>query len=290
MGLGLATIQNMLELWQQGHLDNTKSVMEMGSQELHVKLADFEQLLNTACITNYDTSPFHILENWPGQPRCSAKPFYKLLGINKYSSIDINNEHGSISHDYNLPLKDTTLYNQFDLVTDHGSCEHAFNIAEAYQTIHKLCKPGGLIIISQTLWGGNGYFLYDKKFFESIAAANQYSILYTSYVISPGTQTMNGTNHQFHIPLHSKLLSAIDKSTIDGVSVYAVMKKHQDKSFRIPYQGDYMSIKHQHYGFNRMYIKDPPSYSYIPTYNLKKVPGRVLINEIYKRIKNKFFK
>jgi len=290
MGLGIASVQNILELWQQGNLKNINSVVEMGSQELHLKLGDFEDLLNTACITDYDKNPFASLDNWPGQPRCSAKPLYKLLGIKEYCSLDMNAEHGSIVHDYNLPLEDTSLYNKFDLVTDHGACEHAFDIAEAYKTVHKLCKPGGLIIISQVLWQGNGFFLYDKKFFESIAAANKYSIIYNSYVISPGTKTKHGTNHQFHIPMNRELLNTIDKSNVKGISVYAVMQKTTNAEFEIPYQNHFMSDKQSHFGFNRLYSKDPPAYSYIPIFDLKKISGRVLFREMSRRIRNKLFK
>ena len=61
MGLGIASVQNILELWQQGNLKNINSVIEMGSQELHLKLADFEDLLNTVCITDYDKTLFTSL-------------------------------------------------------------------------------------------------------------------------------------------------------------------------------------------------------------------------------------
>ena len=42
MGLGLAAVQNTLELWQQGLLNTANKVVEMGSQELHLKTADFK--------------------------------------------------------------------------------------------------------------------------------------------------------------------------------------------------------------------------------------------------------
>ncbi|HCX20574.1 MAG TPA: hypothetical protein DHN29_01595 [Cytophagales bacterium] len=151
MGLGIAAVQNTLELWQQGFFQNTNKVVEMGSQELHLKATDFEEMVTMAGVTNYEKGVFPNLDNWPKQPRCSSKSLYSMLGIDEYYSFDINEELGSISHDYNLPFKDTSLYSQFDLVTDYGACEHAFNIAEAYRTMHRLCRPGGLIIIAQML-------------------------------------------------------------------------------------------------------------------------------------------
>ena len=82
--------------------------------------------------------------------------------LEEYTSIDLNEELGAFSHDFNSPLENEELISQFDLVTDHGANEHAFNIAETYRTVHRLCKPCGLIVIVQQLWGGNGYYLFEK--------------------------------------------------------------------------------------------------------------------------------
>ena len=80
----------------------------------------------------------------------------------------MNKQHGSIPQDFNLPLEDTSLYSQFDLVTDHGACEHAFNIAETYRTMHRLCKPKGLIVIAQSLWGGVMVIFYTMNLFLTV--------------------------------------------------------------------------------------------------------------------------
>ena len=53
MGLGIAAVQNTLELWQQGLLNTANKVVEMGSQELHLKTDDFEDMVNMAGVNNY---------------------------------------------------------------------------------------------------------------------------------------------------------------------------------------------------------------------------------------------
>ena len=80
MGLGIAAVKLNLELWQRSFFKNIKSVVDIGSQELHLKQADFEELLRVAGVTTYKKENFTPLANWPGQPRCSAKPFYEMLG------------------------------------------------------------------------------------------------------------------------------------------------------------------------------------------------------------------
>ena len=46
MGLGIASVQNILELYNLGYLKNSKSIIEMGSQELHLKKEEPIDLLN----------------------------------------------------------------------------------------------------------------------------------------------------------------------------------------------------------------------------------------------------
>ena len=290
MGLGLAAIQNALELWQHGYFERINSVAEMGSQEIHVTSEDFGNLIQQACFPDYEKYDFPGLDNWPSKPRCAAKHLYKMLGAPHYDCFDLNEEHGAIKHDLNHPIADTSLYGKYDLVTDHGSCEHVFNIAEAYRTMHRLCKPGGFLVISQALWGGNGYFLYDKPFFEGIAAANGYRIIFDSYVICLNRTTMGNSQEQFHVPLSSGLLQAIDLGNVDEIGVYAVLEKTSDDEFQFPYQGNYLAQRQHNAGFNRVYYRDPPAYSYIPEHTNRMayhISAKTLVAELLQRLKAK---
>ena len=288
---GVAAIQNNLELWQQGCFDKIKSVAEIGSQEIHVTAEDFEILMTQANVPNYDISAFPGLENWPSKPRCPAKYFYRMLGVTDYSCLDLNEEHGAVKHDMNLPLHDESLVGQFDLVTDHGACEHVFNVTEAYRTLHKLCKPGGYIIIAQNVWGGNGYFLYDQSFVEGIVAANGYQVIYDGYVVSLFSETENGSESQYHIPLSRELLKVIDVNSVRGIGIYVVLKKkNEENEFQIPYQGRYLSEKQQHSGFRRLFYRDPFRFSYIPEYTearADKILLKTLVSEVGRRLRRK---
>ena len=286
MGLGIAAVQNTLELSKLGLLEGTNKIVEMGSQELHLTALDLEEMIKMAGLNNFQKNKFPDIDNWPNSPRCSAKSFYQFLGIKEYVSIDMNKEHGSISLDFNLPLEDTSLYSQFDLVTDHGACEHAFNIAETYRTMHRLCKPKGLIVIAQSLWGGNGYFLYDESFFDGIAAANNYKIIFNSYVITTKSKTPNGSDNQFHIPLNRDLLKTIDLSNAN-IGVYVVLQKQDKSDFKFPYQGQYLAKKQGHFGFNRIYHQNPLSSSFLPEAKITALSGRELLKELFRRIKSR---
>ena len=43
MGLSLANIQNILELKNLGYFKNSNSVIEIGSQELHINMLDLKE-------------------------------------------------------------------------------------------------------------------------------------------------------------------------------------------------------------------------------------------------------
>ena len=294
MGLGIAAVQNTLELYNLGYLKNSKSIIEIGSQELHLKKEDLKQLFDNAGLKSDLVDDYPNINNWPERPRCSAKYIYESLGIKEYQCIDINADYGAIAHDLNKPFEDRSKFNKFDIVTDHGSCEHVFNITECYRTMHNLAKPGGYIIIAQAVLKGNGYFKFDESFFEGIAAANSYKIIFNSYVITTGDKTKNGTNHQFHIPRNQRLLNVLDFSKLSNfekgadIGIYGVLQKTKEDKFKIPYQGKFMrEVYNIPGGFNRVYSKEPMGYTYVPasTLEVENAPFRYLIKALIKKVK-----
>ena len=285
MGIGIAAAQILLELKNLGKFKDLKSVAEIGSQEIHFKKKDLEDLYLQSGLDPSNLSKYDNIDNWPKQPRASSKKFYEDLGFSDYSSIDINNEHGAIPLDLNYELKDKKLFNKFDVVTDFGSCEHIFNVSECYKTIHKILKVNGLIIIIQAVSGGNGFFLYDRSFLDGIVAANNYDILYSSYIVKTGTKTTSMSDKQFHIPLSKDLVNTLKSS--QNLSICMVLRKKKDENFKIPYQGNLLLEKYNSYGFNRIYSKDDLSTSYIPQYEIEKISFKVLLKDFLRRFKKK---
>ena len=293
MGLGLAAVQNTLELHNLGYLKNSKNIFEIGSQELQLKKEDLKQLFDNAGLKSDLVEKYPNINNWPEKPRCSSKFFYESLGIKEYQSIDINADYGAIAHDLNKPFEDRSKFNKFDIVTDYGSCEHVFNIAECYRTMHNLTKLGGYIIIDQAVLKGNGYFRFDASFFEGIAAANSYKIIFNSYVISPGEKTKNGSDLEFHIPRNQRLLNILDFSKLSNfekganIGIYGVLQKTKEDEFKIPYQGKFIKeVYNIPGGFNRVYSKEPMGYTYVPSSKLEveQAPFRYLIKALIIKI------
>ena len=288
MGLGIAAIQNTLELHNLGHLKNSKNVFEIGSQELHLKKEDLKQLFDNAGLKSNLVDEYPNINNWPERPRCPAKYFYESLGIKEYQSMDINGDYGAIVHDLNKPFEDRSKFNKFDIVTDYGSCEHVFDIAECYRTMHNLTKPGGYIIIYQAVLKGNGYFKFDDSFFEGIAAANNYNIIFNSYIIRTVNETKSGSGQEFHIPRNRELFNVLDFSTLEDLGIYGVLQKTKEDKFKIPYQGKLMrEVYNISGGFNRAYLKESMGYTYIPasTLTVEEAPFRFLIKALIIKIR-----
>ena len=266
MGLGTAAVKLMLEIHQRGLFKDVQSVADIGSQELHLTLQEFEELVEVSGIQNYQSERFANLKYWPAQsPRCPARLLYELLGASRYNCLDLNGEIGSIPHDMNLPFDNKLHYEKYDLVSDHGCNEHIFNVAEAYRTMHRLCKLGGILVNMQSVWRGNGYYRFDASFFEGIAAANNYRILYSSYVVAPKPSVTASANYpQFHIPLSESLLELIDWSKTDAISICYVFQKLSEADFKFAYQGDFLSQVESNHGYKLQYLSEPPSRSYVP--------------------------
>ena len=302
LGLGLDTVQSNLELYNLGYFKNTKAVIELGSQELHLKKDDLKEFFEYANIDSNLINKYPNINNWPGQPRCSSKYFYESLGFSEYKCIDINfnssvnhqdNKNDYIIHDLNTPFKDKSQFNKFDLVTDYGTCEHIFNVSECYRTMHNLVKPGGYIMITQDVIKGHGFFLFDKPTFERIAAANNYKIINRSYVIPTDKITENGTGIAYHIPQSQALLNMLSFGKIKKVTIAITFQKQDDKDFKIPslenqYQSKLglMQGGDFNFGFNRMYFKDPLSYSLLPSskISIQEISFKDLIKEFFKRL------
>lgn len=287
MGLGIAQVISILELYKLGYLKDKSNVLDIGSQELHLKKNDLKNLCAQTKMDISKIDSYPDIDMYPSKPRCSSKYLWESLGIKEYNSIDINEEHGSLNHDLNLPFEKKDYFNKYDIVTDIGSCEHVFNVPEAYKTIHKITKPGGLIIIHQAKIGGNGYYQFDRFFFESLAAANQYKIVTSNYTVILSEKTKEGSRKQFRIPLSQDFLNIIDKVSVANIGLEMVFQKTENNEFKIPYQGDLMKIEHNNFGYNKIFHRDDLSYSFIPQYKVSGITLRLLFKELIKRFKEK---
>ncbi len=75
-----------------------------------------------------------------------SERFFEKLGFSSVDSMDFSEFEGaSIVQDLSAPVPET-LEQKFDVIYDGGTCEHIFDLPTAYRNIHKMLKPGGVLI------------------------------------------------------------------------------------------------------------------------------------------------
>lgn len=163
---------------------------------------------------------------------------------------------GSVGHDFNTELNDTDLLGTFDLVTDFGLAGQVFNIPEVFRTIHRLCRPGGVMIFWEPVRGGASYFHLLPELFEDLAAMNAYEIVFSGFEIN-GDLTNIGTNIDRH------LLAGTD------IGMIYVLRKIDVDDFVIAYQGETTRIGLDIAGFEQFHDGERQVRGYRP----KKVAG-----------------
>lgn len=166
MGIGTGQALLLRFLAEKGVWKNIRTVCELGSQEpLAEELTDlFVSFGKPSMKGNY-----------------TSKDFYEYLGVKKYTSIDFNSEQDSLMFDLNRNLHADYNYDEvFDLVTNFGTSEHCFNQFEVFRNIHQLCDRGGYMLhtLPAQGWGRHCLFRYDINFYEDLAAANDYQVLF----------------------------------------------------------------------------------------------------------------
>jgi hypothetical protein len=116
------------------------------------------------------------------------------------------------------------------------------------------------------MYNTNGYYLFDPAFYEDLAAANGYEVLFSSFMVSAPSPMKESANHSWTLPLSMELLNVMDWTRLESINVFYVMRKTSDESFRIPYQGKYMSAVYGNDGYECVAATNyrHPSRKYVP--------------------------
>ena len=284
MGLGLKVVHLAVELFKNNYLKDLNSVIDMGDQDLHLSFSDLSNELDFISKETIEKN-FENSKRFPERPRVSSSVLWNTLGFKKCSRLDLEkldrdkNDICSefLKVDLNFPIEDQTKFEKYDLVTDLGNNEHPFNVVESYISMHKLCKKSGLMLIHQNIFGGNGFYNFDISFFESMAAANNYSILYSCY-------TIDIDNEYFSLPLSDNLLSVINLNKTKDIGVFYLFKKNDDNEFIMPYQGLGKKVKKNEIFTNFISRSNlMPSRNYLPM-SYENIGFRKLILLMLKKI------
>jgi SAM-dependent methyltransferase len=101
--------------------------------------------------------------------------FYRIFGVSSYRSLDIFDARANYRFDLNYWIP---AIRRFDVITNFGTWEHVFRIDQAFRTVHKLLKPGGVLLCVMPAFGDidHGFYNIHPVFYRKFCEANAYEI------------------------------------------------------------------------------------------------------------------
>jgi len=230
MGIGPKNLIRIQDLCDKGAVPSDASVLELGAQEIYCAgmedfVANFSRYFVDRKSAGWSATTLSTDEVFALSSQGFSAPLFRACGFS-YKALDIFDGDSVMLFDLNIQSPPPNLVGQFDLITNFGTTEHLINQRLAMQTIHDLTKPGGVIYHDLPLGGyhTHGYFSYNPMFFQHLAEANSYDILYHAYsrnsVESPAPEFM--TRNGF---------------SADGwmdCGIEFVLRKTVDRPFRMP--------------------------------------------------------
>jgi SAM-dependent methyltransferase len=242
MGVDKTAVELTIDLYNKGHFNGFKSVIELGSQDLHF---GNRNILRDLLIKNLPMPAENIRKAYNDslitatQDDYSTEWLYKLLGFTEYSAIDGDGKFNAHVWDLNFPVP-RKHWGKYDLVTNHGTTEHVFNVLQVNKSIHDLTKPGGVMIHILPFQGNidHGFYNYQPTFFKDIAYENDYEIIRcdaTLFKIGDKTGRFSKI-----IPYDREKFTKLYRTLTNyEVNLHVAMRKRTASEFKIPFHGIY---------------------------------------------------
>lgn len=244
MGIASEQALHLLYLRQKYRDKMTGRILQLGRQDTYFDFPTFKARAQSIG-TNLIDVPITTVKNpWIDQSVIDDQTLFSALGFQRVESLDfVPNEKPSLVHDLNEQVP-SSLHERWDVIYDGGTFEHVFDLATAFSNIHKMLKPGGLIIhesptnnfVDHGFWQINPTALLDRYL------ANDYQMLEALvYVFDFGCD--------FHIAVPQRFI--YDPAAFSAVSIghfpkglagtFIAVQKPDDatKPFVKPVQGMY---------------------------------------------------
>jgi hypothetical protein len=205
-------------------LASSPAVVELGNQRLNINPRTLHRIMNALSLQERKFDQ-RFIEKLLTLPTEEQKPltaaFFKALGFQSYTCIDINENFDSIVMDLNFNLREKyKFFEQYDLVTNNGTGEHIFNQYMVFKNMHQLTKVGGVMlhVMPFVNWVNHGFFNFNPILYFDLAEANNYEILSMSFGDNSGLS-------EVFVDLHKSEYKASDNVTFIQSSKKNGLKK-----------------------------------------------------------------
>ena len=170
---------------------------------------------------------------------------FRSLGFDSVESIDVNDyENATHIIDFNNELPNE-LAGLYDAVYDGGTLEHIFNLPQCLKNIHKLLKPGGIIMhaLPSSNHVDHGFYMFSPTLFYDYYTTNRWNVLRSN--IFEYTRKHNIDDWL----IYNYFPGSIDNLSFGGwggkkmLGIWFVARKMVDsRCDLIPMQGSYLSL------------------------------------------------
>ena len=176
---------------------------------------------------------------WKSPVRDTTHALRKAFGL-EATYVDIKPSRGcEIALDLNRSVwlldMDHALWNtRWDVVADFGTIEHCFNIAQAFENIRMLAKPGGLVLHSNPLNRINHGFwsISPTTYFDYWEAAS--GTVLEARLVGGDVNRLDEMdimgNHfrRFHCPIESNIQIVARTSLTEYTTRWPMQRKYKD--------------------------------------------------------------
>jgi hypothetical protein len=227
MGASAKTFRRLIELKRAGLIGVGARMVELGSQ-------------NISQTTGHDLLSF--LSEFRDEPNAGDLPeldsiaaggtmarLMKLCGVT-YLALDIFEAENTLLFDLNTDSVPEHLRGQFDLVTNFGTSEHVIDQYNVFSVVHGFAKPQGLIYHDVPMGGYfyHGYFSYTPLFFNHLALANGYEVVFKHFSKVPLAAPLAQQ------PTEELAQNGWPDPGYHDVGIEYIFRKTSDAPFRIP--------------------------------------------------------
>ena len=187
MGVGYKNLLRLSWLFEQGFVPARGSVLELGSQNITAAGygEEFERIVEVLRGRAAEDGPIDRSAVRAQADGGKMSRFLELCG-SEYHALDIFEDDKVTLFDLNLHDLPEDFRSHFDLVTNFGTTEHVFDQVRCFRTMHDAAKVGGVLYTDVPMGGYlyHGYFLYTPLFFQHLALANDYDVIFDYYGVS----------------------------------------------------------------------------------------------------------
>jgi hypothetical protein len=181
MAIGAIHLAWLRRLAEQNCFRGMQDIIDLGPQDIQLERPILERAMRDLLPGEERDGLIAQIYAGGNTPRPDAQDaFYRLFGFETYASIDAADERATFRIDLCQPVESLP---EFDAVTNFGTTEHPFNVGEAFRSIHRLTKPGGVSLHCVPCFAfiNHGFYNIHPNLFIEMARANDYSLIDFSY-------------------------------------------------------------------------------------------------------------